>query len=73
VRPDWGLKFLDLMDEVLLTKCKQHPDLRSVLLHTGDARIVYEQPHDDFWGSGGRNELGKALVRVRERLRAESL
>lgn len=60
-----------------MLKVKQHPDLRTLLLSTGDARIIYTDPADTYWGSGmqgeGNNELGKALVRVRERLRAEIL
>lgn len=63
------------MEEVLFVKLKQHPDLRTLLMGTGVANLVYVDPNDHFWGEGslgeGANELGKALVRVRERLRAE--
>lgn len=65
------------MDDVLLLKFQQHPDLRMKLLGTGDARIIYADPTDPFWGSGsdetGQNLLGKALVTVREKLRMENL
>ena len=66
------------MDDVLLLKFQQHADLRTKLIATGDARIIYTDPRDSFWGSGGtdetgRNFLGKALVTVREKLRMENL
>ncbi|KIK98199.1 hypothetical protein PAXRUDRAFT_134691 [Paxillus rubicundulus Ve08.2h10] len=75
VRPDWGHMFLKTMEEVLALKFKQHPSLRALLLGTGLADIVYADANS-YWGEGplgeGANELGKALVRVRDRLRLES-
>jgi ribA/ribD-fused uncharacterized protein len=63
------------MYEVLYLKFRQHPNLRDLLLNTGRADIIYAEPSDAFWGEGvagqGTNQLGKALVGVRERLRAE--
>lgn len=63
------------MEEVLYLKFKQHPDLRSLLMNTGMANIIYSEPNDAYWGDGslgqGANELGKAIVRARERLRNE--
>ena len=62
------------MEDVLYLKFKQHPSLRTLLLHTGLADIIYADDND-YWGEGplgeGANELGKALIRVRERLRQE--
>lgn len=63
------------MDQVLLIKFRGHVDLRGKLFSTGDARIVYADSKDAFWGVGpdgqGQNLMGKALVRVREKLRQE--
>ena len=63
------------MEEVLYLKFKQHPDLRSLLMNTGTADVIYSEANDAYWGEGptgqGTNELGKAIVRVRERLRKE--
>ena len=62
------------MDEVLYLKFRQHSDLRVLLLNTFPADIVYVEPGDPFWGEGagaGLNELGKSLMRVRQRLRIE--
>lgn len=62
------------MDEVLYHKFVQHPELRKLLLSTEGAEIIFSSQQDDYWGDGGVggiNELGKCLVRVRERLRDE--
>ena len=63
------------MDEVLYLKFRQHGDLRTLLLNTYPADLVYVESGDPFWGDGagnGRNELGKSLMRVRKRLRIEA-
>ncbi len=63
------------MEVVLYNKFMQHHTLRSLLLSTGAADLLYSDTRDDFWGDGpvgrGANELGRALRHVRERLRAE--
>ena len=63
------------MDDVLHQKFRQHSDLRNLLLNTGNAELIYAEVTDPFWGEGpagqGENQLGKALMRVRERLRQE--
>ena len=59
-------------------------DLRGLLLKTGDRLLVEASPYDRIWGVGysaayaeanrgnwGDNLLGKALMRVRDRLHAE--
>ena len=60
------------MDDVQCTKFRQHPDLRNQLLSTGTADLIFADRSDPFWGDGplghGSNELGKSLVRVREKL-----
>ncbi|CAL1700030.1 unnamed protein product [Somion occarium] len=74
VRSDWDQVVVPTMEEVLYNKLIQHPDLRRFLMETGTSDLLYSS-RDDFWGDGplgqGANELGKALVRVRERLREE--
>ena len=62
------------MDDVLYLKFWQHDDVRTLLLNTYPADLVYVESGDLFWGDGagvGLNELGKSLVRVRDRLRKE--
>lgn len=72
-RADWFRVNIQMMDEVLLHKFRQHPALKAELLGTGNAELVEDSHRDAFWGVGkngkGRNELGKALVRLRERFR----
>lgn len=63
------------MEDALYNKFIQHPDLRALLFSTFGAEIIFEDEEDEFWGDGGAsqgaNELGKCLVRVRERLRED--
>ena len=64
------------MDEVLYLKFRQHGELRALLLNTVPADLVYAESGDPFWGDGagnGMNELGKSLMRVRERIRRENM
>ena len=63
------------MDEGLYLKFRQHSRLRKLLFNTYPSELVYVGPRDPFWGDdgarAGQNELGKSLMRVRERLRIE--
>jgi len=71
VRKGWFQENINLrtMEEVLMLKFTQHQDLKDKLLSTGDAILVEDSSKDSFWGIGangrGRNELGKALERLR--------
>lgn len=66
-----------------LFKFDQNEKLKKVLLETGDRILVEASPNDRIWGVGfnteqalgkedqwGENKLGKALMRVREQLKA---
>ncbi|KAG2743440.1 DUF1768-domain-containing protein, partial [Suillus brevipes Sb2] len=63
------------MDLVLWHKFSQNRHLKEELLSTGDAELVEDSDKDSFWGIGvdrkGQNQLGKALVRLRTKLRDE--
>ncbi|KZT01543.1 DUF1768-domain-containing protein, partial [Laetiporus sulphureus 93-53] len=69
VRSDWLEVNIGKMDVTLWHKFTQHRALRGELLATGDAELVEDSDKDSFWGIGadgkGRNELGKALERLR--------
>ena len=60
------------MYQGLVAKFTQHQDLAHVLVSTGDATIVENAPHDEYWGIGlskaGRNKLGRMLMLVRKSL-----
>ncbi len=60
-------------------------DIKGELLETGDRELVEASPFDRIWGVGygaknaernrdkwGENLMGKAIMRVRERIRAEN-
>jgi len=72
-RTDWFNVNVSVMDAILEAKFTQHPTLRNMLLGTGNSELVEDSPVDSFWGWGrdrqGRNELGKALMRLRDKLR----
>ncbi|KAH8996598.1 DUF1768-domain-containing protein [Lactarius akahatsu] len=73
-RVDWLEVNVAMMEKVLEVKFKQHRHLRNLLRSTGSRELIEDSPIDWFWGIGsdghGRNELGKALIRLRERLQA---
>jgi ribA/ribD-fused uncharacterized protein len=77
LREDWESIKLDLMECVLTLKFGESAKLRKRLLDTGDKEIAEGNNWGDtFWGTvndEGRNELGKALMRVRAQLRRASL
>ncbi|KAJ7110380.1 DUF1768-domain-containing protein, partial [Mycena crocata] len=71
--PDWLKMNIAKMEIVVWLKFTQHADLKQELLDTGDAELVEDSAEDAFWGIGkdgkGKNELGKALERLRSQLR----
>lgn len=77
--PNWRSYNLQLMEELILQKFTRYPELREQLLATGDAELIEGNTWNDrFFGMTqdkktgewrGHNELGKMLMRVRERLR----
>ncbi|KAF5373706.1 hypothetical protein D9758_000959 [Tetrapyrgos nigripes] len=74
-RKDWFDVNVEVMDTVIYAKFSQHEDIKQELLDTSDAKLVEDSKVDSFWGIGankqGRNELGKALMRLRARFRQE--
>jgi len=75
LRRDWESVKVGVMREAVEAKFRQHTDLRALLLETADAILIEHTENDDFWGDGGdgsgRNELGRILMAVRNRLRQE--
>ena len=76
LRKDWTFRRLGAMRAVLRLKFSDKY-LAKKLIATGDSELVEENTwHDDFWGvcvckkcnGYGRNELGKALMRIRAEL-----
>lgn len=74
LRRDWERVKDDVMRRAVLAKFQAHPDIRAVLLDTGDEEIVEDTGTDHYWGRGrngnGKNMLGRILMRTRTQLRA---
>lgn len=75
IRPDWYEVRLAVMDEVIRAKFTQNPDLAAKLVSTGTTLLEEGNSWGDtFWGvdvhtGKGENNLGKILMKVREKLR----
>lgn len=73
MRPDWDQVKDAVMMEILTYKFTQHPTLKEKLLATGDQYL--EETNwwgDTYWGvcnGVGRNQLGKTLMQIREKLK----
>jgi N-glycosidase YbiA len=76
LREDWEAVKDDVMHRAVHAKFAGHPELRALLLSTGDQEIVENTSHDYYWGcgkdGGGKNMLGKILMKVREELRSQA-
>lgn len=76
LRQDWEQVKDHVMRTAVYHKFKSHPDIREILLSTGNEPIVEESPIDWYWGCGadytGQNRLGEILMEVREILRNEN-
>ncbi len=74
LRPDWAQVKDDVMRRAVRQKFASHPDIREVLLSTGDEILIENSPVDPYWGNGsdgkGLNRLGQILMEVRAEFRA---
>lgn len=72
LRADWERLKDDVMLRAVRRKFVANPDIREVLVSTGDELLVEASRHDYYWGSGddgsGKNRLGQMLMRVREEI-----
>ncbi len=72
LRPDWEAVKDDAMRRALRAKFTAHPELRELLLSTGDEDIIEETTGDTYWGCGtrgdGLNRLGELLMELRAEL-----
>ena len=74
LRRDWESAKGNVMR--VMAKFTQHPELKRLLLETGDAKLIEHTTNDSYWGDGGdgsgRNMLGQLLMEVRAALREDS-
>ncbi|KAF9035362.1 hypothetical protein BDZ89DRAFT_1062121 [Hymenopellis radicata] len=74
-REDWSQVVNDKLFEVQREKILQHPNLRQLLMSTGNREMIYTGD-DQYWGGlehdgrRGENHMGHSLMRVRQWLRA---
>ena len=78
ISPGWSQTKFARMRAVLRAKFSQHPDLRELLLSTGEARLVesatVDNPVNRLWGEVngvGQNMLGEMLMELRRELQSE--
>ena len=78
VPSDWhnGLKD-KIMFFAITQKFIQNPNLKKLLLSTGNKQLVERSPFDNYWGDGGngtgKNQLGKLLMILRNYFLQNSL
>lgn len=76
-RKDWDQVKDGIMEKALVAKFTQHEVLKKLLLATGDSALYEHTKNDCYWGDcgdrSGKNKLGKALMKIRGQLRANSL
>ena len=76
LRRDWEAVKDDIMREALRAKFQQHAELKTLLLSTGEARLIEHTTNDRYWGDGGdgagKNRLGQLLMELRAELRTET-
>jgi len=73
LRTDWNKIRIGIMCSIVLDKFERNPNLRELLVNTGDATLIEGNYwHDTFWGvcdGIGANHLGIILMDVRELLK----
>lgn len=71
--PDWDQRREDVMLKAIRQKFRTHPEIKALLLSTGDEVLAEASPNDYYWGIGGdgsgQNRLGEILQIVRQELR----
>lgn len=74
MRPDWDAVKDAVMYRAVRRKFELHPELKAMLLATGEEELVESAPTDTYWGVGrdgtGLNKLGQIMTRIRNELRA---
>ena len=75
LRPDWEQRKLTIMNNLLVHKFQENPELQQRLLATGAVLLVESNTwHDNYWGNctcsrcshtEGRNMLGRLLMEIR--------
>jgi ribA/ribD-fused uncharacterized protein len=74
-RSDWNAVKVDVMQQLIRAKVKQHAYVHRKLLDTGTRILIENSWRDDFWGWGpqrdGQNMLGRCWMALRSELQLE--
>ncbi|XGC79576.1 NADAR family protein [Bdellovibrio bacteriovorus] len=69
-RADWEQRKDEFMEKAVWDKFSRYPELKELLLSTGNARIYEHTTNDCYWGDcgdrTGKNKLGLLLEKIRE-------
>lgn len=61
-----------VMETLMRLKLEQHPDIKDVLLATGERGLLKVYPTDYYWGTGedgtGNNKMGKIWMKIRSEI-----
>jgi len=75
VRKDWHKVKERYMWPALVAKYTQHKRLKTLLLSTGDQKIIEHTKNDSYWGDGGdgsgKNILGLMLMSLRDQIKKD--
>lgn len=70
LREDWEKIKDNIMRKAVYEKFTQHPELKKLILSTGNAFLIEHTKNDNYWADGGdgngRNMLGQILMEVRK-------
>lgn len=76
IRADWEAAKDAVMERAVRRKFELHPELRALLLGSGEEELQESAPTDYYWGVGrdgsGQNKLGQILMRLRAELKRAS-
>jgi ribA/ribD-fused uncharacterized protein len=72
-RADWEERKDEFMEKAVMDKFTRYPQLKTLLLSTGEARLYEHTENDCYWGDcgnrTGQNKLGLLLEKIRAKLR----
>ena len=72
-RTDWEERKDEFMEKAVMDKFTRYPELKALLLSTGEARLYEHTENDCYWGDCGNrtglNKLGVLLEKVRAKLK----
>ncbi len=76
LRDDWDSIKLKVMVKIIEAKLAQNPEVRTILMNTGNKILIEESPDDSNWGMiwtqdntlEGRNWAGRILMTRRQKL-----